>query len=129
MLNGKHLELIKDTIQTELLKRGFHAPITVTEQVDKNPRVLVTSENFQTTPVLFKNIKIVNFSGNIEEVEQDFTGINNKKETKTIIKFWIPVQVRYEHFDLGGNGSRLFNLEGFVFRDEDSDRIYGLVIS
>jgi hypothetical protein len=102
------LGLIKEVIGTELLKRGFHTPITV-KYNERHNHVSITSESFQTTPVLFKSITIDNFGGSIKE---------SFKNEIPVLEIWIPVHVSYTHFDLGSNGCSLFSFSCIVHNDK-----------
>ncbi len=91
---------IRVAIQQELLRRGFHAPITVTFSTEKKPRFCITSELFQTAPVLFESIMIQEFGSYLSEESSD-TG-------KEYLHIGIQVAVRYQHFGGGSNGCKLF---------------------
>jgi len=99
------LELIKEAIATELCKRGFHAPLTVTPKHTRNGEVYVgiQSEPFNTVPVIMKSITIDNFGGSVVEVPVDEVG--NKRP---LLRIWVPVHVSYTHFTGGSNGTALF---------------------
>ena len=69
-LSQANLEAIKETLQLEILKRGINAPIidiceTISERTFKHYLKFETSE-FQTIPVMFKSIKINQFSSFVE---------------------------------------------------------------
>jgi hypothetical protein len=102
---------IKQFIQHELTKRGFHAKISEFKEnrsihKDYNLFILET-EHFQTTPVIFKQLSIGNFGGKIEVTKVD--GYD-----KDQIVFRIPIQAYYDHFDLGRNNCRLFTVTGII---------------
>lgn len=105
-----------DLIQIELLKRGFTAKITTFQEVEKKGSHYIEfeSESFQTVPVLFKEIKISNFSTNIS------TGKITRKDNSqySIIKFWIQVSARYYGFGGGSNGQNIFDLSGVFYEKE-----------
>jgi len=128
MLEQNALNVIKDTLQTELLKRGFLAPITISETTGSYPKIEVRSEPFQTVPVIMKSLMIKEFSGSI--TEDTVIRTRHGKECEiTIYRLWIDVNVRYEHFDSGSNGVTLFKLTGWVTNEKFDDRIYELKIS
>jgi len=106
---------IKDQLQMELMKRGITAPITVELKEWRRGGVYfeVTSQPFQTVPVLFKEITVNNFNGHMwqEEGEQEYR-----------IRFSIAVHASYTHFDGGSNGVKLFGFQGSI--DIESARTY-----
>lgn len=114
MLSENTLEQIQDKIQVELLKRGFFAPVKV-EFCNKHKNVKVTSENFQTIPVLFKSISIINFGGYIKEVEES----KNKS-----LEIRIPVVAQCEHFDMGNNYAEIFAFKCIVI----GENVYSIEI-
>lgn len=112
ILDKDVLAEIQGHIQTELTRRGYHAPVTLTQEGDKN-RLYLTSEPFQTTPVIFRELRISEFGATArkETVEKD-------KDEVTAV--YIGVNVRWKHFDGGENGTRLFTFtcwtnDGLVF--------------
>ena len=120
----KQRESLKELIQTELLKRGFTAKIKTFEETERNNRAFIEfeTESFQTTPVIFKDIKITNFSSSIEEervVRDDKTSYNVKR-------FWIQVNVSYSSFSGGSNGENLFDLTGNFHEDHSNIGYYNI---
>ena len=107
-----------DLIQTELLKRGFTAKITSFEEVEKRGSNYIEfeTESFQTTPVLFKELKISNFSTSIRK--QD--GVSEDGSTYVTTEFWIQVSARYSGFTGGTNGQNIFDLSGNFFEDNST---------
>lgn len=106
--------LLKEKIEIELLKRGFHAQITL-EYSERHKNISLISENFQTTPVIFKSITIDNFGGSVkEEIINEIPVLN----------IWIPVHISYKHFDMGSNGCSLFSFSCLVH----NDRLHDIVI-
>ncbi len=101
------LEAIKKAIQTELLKRGFQAPIVKIEEKTSSRssrhRIEFHTEKFQTTPVLFEELRVQNFSSEIYKEMDD---------EREVTKFYIGVNVAYNHFNLGSNSSELFTIRG-----------------
>ena len=103
-LTEENISVIKETIQTELLKRGITAPIIKIEEHIRNGthRIELQTEPFQTYPVIFKKLWVDNFS----------TSINIKKYEETDVEYykvWISVYCSYEHFNGGSNGCKLFD--------------------
>jgi hypothetical protein len=98
------LELIKEAISVNLIKRGFHAPIELTGGMDRRGfeyKLALTSEPFQTTPVLFKEIRISDFGSWVKSDTTD-------AESEGLLNVGVRVHVSYEHFDGGRNGCELF---------------------
>lgn len=114
----KQRDEIQEFIQVELLKRGFHAKITSFKEAEgrngKNYLEFQT-ETFQTTPVIFKSVRINNFSSSISDVID-----------KMFRRVWVQVHVSYEHFDRGSNGCCLFDL--FCETSIENDRVTNFVI-
>jgi hypothetical protein len=104
------LEKIKSFMQTELLKRGFHAPITKFEQ--NGQYFEIESSNFQTTPVLFESIKVYAPHGKIYEA---VAVTHSDSVTVTMeVPFSISLSARYTHFGGGSNGCDLFAFKGVM---------------
>lgn len=104
-LSSEQLDQVKDFISVELLKRGYTANIISFKEKDGG--IIFHTESFQTTPVLFKNLYISNFS----------TGINkdprlSEEYEVEVFSLWIQVSVRYENFTGGTNGTNLFDVRG-----------------
>ena len=104
---------VEEIINLELLKRGF--PNICLEELSydyetKKQKLVVSSEPFQTTPVIFKEIRIQNFGGRITELE-----INGKQ----LLEIVIPINVRYDHFDSGSNSCELFTITLRVLPNDD----------
>lgn len=114
MIPQEALDQIQDKIKVELLKRSFFAPVKV-EYCNKHKNVKVTSEKFQTTPVLFKSIEIINFGGSIKEVEES----KNKS-----LEIRIPVVAQCEHFDMGNNYAEIFAFKCIVI----GENVYSIEI-
>ena len=117
--NQNQMNKLKDFIQDELLKRGFTAKISYFGEVsDKNgSKFEFITEEFQTTPVIFKSIFISNFSSSITEEE-----IERPDGSKiTVHKVWISVHVSYKHFGGGSNGCNLFDVAATMYEDDIFD--------
>jgi len=109
-------ESIQKLIQTELLKRGFTAPIKSFEEVKSRSggnHFEFHTEGFQTTPVLFKSIRVANFSSSV--VKEKFKILEDSEKEETRLRVWISVHVDYEHFGGGRNGCKLFDVYGYLF--------------
>lgn len=120
LINDAQLSSISDFIETEILKRGFNVKIkeivASTNPNSKNTgKIVFYTENFQTTPVLFKAIQINNFGTSVKKymLERD------DKSKIDCVDIWVNVYVSYEHFDGGTNGCALFNFQGRFFEEED----------
>ena len=110
-------DTLQEIIQTEMLKRGFTAPITSFEEVEGRrggSYIEFTTEPFQTTPVIFKEIRVGNFSTSISKEEME----REDKTKYTVIRFWIGVSARYTNFSGGTNGADLFQITGAFFEGE-----------
>lgn len=120
LLSEGNLKFIKEVIQLELLKRGITAPIVIIEETINNNRhriELETSE-FQTTPVIFKTLKIIGWNTSVE--------IKPKSELKpdaigNYILVWIPIYYTYTHFGVGSNSTEIFTLLFNVFGSNNDD--------
>ncbi|MBK9936773.1 MAG: hypothetical protein IPP05_22310 [Cytophagaceae bacterium] len=93
---------IEKIIELELIKRGISVSITVKEVTQ---RLKLTSSSFQTTPVLFKEIKIIDFGSYVTEKGK-------------VIEVGVSVSAYYEHFDGGSNVVKLFSITINCFDDE-----------
>lgn len=117
---------IKNAIQTELLKRGFHTPIVKIHEKENQPKtknfIKFYTEPFQTTPVLFKEITIQEFASGFFEEK-----IRTAESTKTYYGLMIQVYVVYNHFDGGSNGCKLFDFRATL--DENGIDIFNIRIS
>jgi len=103
-MKESHIKLIKSKlpeIQTfvsdELSKRGIHADIIKFALVDNI--ILLETEKFQTSPVMFKDLNVANFGGSIK--------VSDDGEKMHI---WIPVSYDYEYFGSGHNSTDIFSV-------------------
>lgn len=103
---------IKEIIQVELLKRGFTAEILNFCENVKNgkPRLEFYTATFQTTPVMFKELEIRNFSSWLTKET-----VENMEGEKTFDKFTIEVAVKYTLFEGGYNWTILFRVSGLLY--------------
>lgn len=116
-LSEKAVSTIKDLLQTELLKRGILAPICRIEEVEGrvgSSYISFETEEFQTTPVIFKSLKVENFNSWIVKAEGS-------------IAVTITVHYSYQHFGGGSNGCSLFDFYCKV--SEDGKRVGDVRIS
>ena len=107
LLSEKAVNTIKDLLQIELLKRGILAPIKRIEEVDLrsgDSYISFNTEEFQTTPVIFKSLMVENFNSWIRKIEGGYVVVIN-------------VHYSYEHFGGGTNGCALFNFQCNVSED------------
>lgn len=111
-LTEDNLSIIKEKIQTELLKRGINTPIIKLEEYVRNGShyIQLQTESFQTFPVLFKKLWIESFGTSIM--------IDTYEEEKIkYYRVWIRIYYSYEHFEGGSNGCKLFNFNCNVSLD------------
>jgi len=121
-LNIKALSEIRELIQTELKKRGIFARITEFNQVVKNGKISIEfeTEEFQTQPVLFESIKVVDFGGSIKEKLLKFDEDGNEiSPPRKYLEVYISVYVCGRHFSKGSTGIALFRFECRVFKSEN----------
>ena len=111
------LDNLKEVIQTELLKRGFHTPITKFEVVERrgSKKLGLLTAPFQTTPVIFKELKIENFSSYITEKSL----VREDGKEVFFLEAGLSVYVNWEHFDSGTNGCRLFSISCRFFEGRE----------
>lgn len=113
------MDLIQGRIKDELTKRGFTAPIRLTQQLDRRGEVklVLGSQPFQTVPVLFREIRIADF------------GTSWTPDTVKVgaMFFSIRVHAMYDHFSGGSNGCELFTIQGNAHPDHDD--IYTVTVN
>jgi hypothetical protein len=108
-LTENQLSFVKEAIQDELLKRGITAKICKFEE--RNYKLEVETESFQTYPVMFKKIHIYShLSG--------FSMILDKVEGAT--ELYIGLSFRYTSFSGGSNGTDLMDLRFQFIQGSDS---------
>lgn len=104
ILTEKQIQAIKSEIDTQLLKRGFFAKTTLTLAENRGSQSLkLSSETFQTTPVIFKEIQINDFGSWLNS-----DSVTNERGTFNFVKVAVTVHVNYSHFGGGSNGCELF---------------------
>lgn len=101
MLTNPQLDSIREYIQLELLRRGFTAKII--EFGEDIYGINFKTEDFQTTPVLFKRLFIKSSDTNISD-KKTLGGVSYND-------VYINVMIRHEYFDLGQNGIDLFHFK------------------
>ena len=121
LLCQTQLELMKNAIQIELLKRGIHAPIT-TFEVQNTRKIKLKTAEFQTTPAIFKKLWVVCFSTHITKVEAT-------EKVKEHYHVYISLHYSYEHFGGGRNSCGLFDFTCKLFKDCDNNNIYAVQIN
>lgn len=117
LLSEEQKSTLQDYIQTELLKRGFTAKINSFEEtVSRGSNYIeFRTEDFQTVPVIFKNIHVGSFSTSVKEE----TITREDKTTFEVISVWITVHTRTMTFSNGGNGSELFQFSCKFSKDSE----------
>ena len=126
LLTSEQIVSVKEAIQLELRKRGFHAPIIDIEETvnskRKTHRLEFTSEPFQTTPVLFKEIQVGSFSSNV------FCGLSNDPLfNEDVLKVSVGVYAWFKHFSGGNNGCQLFSFYAEFIQRGRKDIIYQVI--
>jgi hypothetical protein len=109
-LTREQLDSFKERVSEELTKRGFHVTLEVNEErckYDGESKIIITSNNFQTVPVLFKKLAIVNFNTSVKK--QPINEIFGDGDGDCFVVD-VGVYVGYEHFDVGSNCSQLFHI-------------------
>jgi hypothetical protein len=108
-LSSATIENITVAIQTELLKRGFTAPLSAKEKGtgERGYHFDITSQPFNTVPVIMKEITI---EARVWVSESD---------RKNILNVGTRVDVRYSHFSGGTNGTELFTFYCLIRNDRD----------
>ena len=104
-ITPKILTNIQKLVEGQLVKRGYHAPVTVRTADARSDRVFFTlsSEYFQTAPVIFKSLHISN--GALGSITKDENGE---------MHFVLPVGVSCQYFGGSGNFVTLFTIAGTV---------------
>jgi hypothetical protein len=106
-LSTAAIEEVVHGIHLELIKRGFNVTLISESKAyrDGTPYIEITSAPFNTTPVLFQEIRIdANIGYKAEEFGFSVGG---------------RVSVAYKHFGGGSNGCELFRFNCIVGRDNE----------
>lgn len=114
-LSPKTLDVIAESIQTALQRRGFHAAIKLATSIGRDGRLRfdLTSDPFQTVPVLYKTISLINFGGSVTQ----------NKDNEKILDVWLPVSATYDHFDGSGNSCEVMTY--FCKIDAETGHVFG----
>jgi len=125
-LSLSNLLEIREIIQEELLKRGFTAPILkIEETVDimGSHHIELSTAYFQTTPVIFKKLRITNFntSVSIGKLSDLATNATPNLLDKDYVMVWVTTNLSYESFGGGSNGLNLLNFWFNVFGKKKFD--------
>lgn len=113
---AKMISQIKERLEIEFLKRGIVTKITKIEiNISRTREVNITviTENFQTTPVIFKELWLQSFGGsmNLKEIKRWEDG-----SIFEYIEVHIPISFSYRHF--GGGGYNNCDFGTFVYKVE-----------
>jgi len=127
MLDSKNIpseiqESIVETINQQLIKRGFPQVTIKHNKNDRYPELDIISEEFNTVPVIMKSIRIENNGGSINNKTKIILRDGDEVEVP-YLSIWIPVHVSYNHFGGGSNGTGLFGYSCEI-REDNKERIY-----
>ena len=120
---------IKELIEIELLKRGFTAKLIEFNEIEgrtgdhygeTKTMIELNSEPFQTIPVIFKEIKITNFSTSVKKS----IITNSDKTIVPITRVWIQIYASYELFDGGSNCTALFEFRCICFGEDGISNVH-----
>lgn len=118
-VNMKVLDYIVKEVNLSVSRLGINTQLQLVEKKDckDNPYLAIDSTPFQTTPMIFKSIKL---DGNITFIP------TNADEGKVIIA--VGLSYRYQTFDDGSNGHKLgtfiFNVEQHCWDKWDGDKTF-----
>ena len=121
-LTEETINVIKDKIQEELLKRGITAPIIkFKEYIDRNGnhKIELKTEDFQTSPVIFKRLWVDIFGTEVY--------IPKEEESTDHYNIWIALDYSYEHFGGRRNECTLFTFRCSV--SLDNKHVYKIIIN
>ena len=113
------LSELQETVRIELLKRGHLAKIERFEEIEgrnNETRISFNTESFQTTPVIFKSLQINEFSSSISEETQSHD-VSGTPTDFTVIKVNLSVNISFENFNGGTNGTEIFTLHAECGKD------------
>lgn len=110
-LSTEAIANITEAVRVELLKRGVVVNLTgdIVERPSCN-RLELVSNNFQTTPVIMKEIRI-------EASFSIFYPSDAKEGEKAPLTVAGRVGVAYTHFSGGSNGTELFTFRTVIHKD------------
>lgn len=107
-MTQEQIKALTEIVSDELLKRGFIVKLDAS--VSSLGRIKITSDNFQTTPVLYKKLYIEGGG----QIKSEVLGEDDIKYS-VCLRF----NVRVETFSGGYNGTDLFYLNLSWFNDYD----------
>jgi hypothetical protein len=117
LLSDKQIKLVKEYLKDELTKKGFHTNFNIKEVEGRNNNILeLTLDKFNTTPVIFKSLELINFGSGViksthaKEFDSDKTDVE-------LIKVWISVNAKAEYFNGGSNSFPIFSVSGLFYDD------------
>lgn len=117
MITDEQLNAITEIVSDELLKRGFQVKLTT--NVLPDGRMKIMSNNFQTTPVLYKKIYI-EAKGKIKsEDKKDSLGRGIVRH-----EVCLALHARVELFSGGSNGIDLFYLNLVWLNNDDRIKVF-----
>lgn len=117
MMTNEQLNSLIETVSDELLKRGFKVKLNI-QKILPDGKIKIVSDDFQTTPVLYKRIYI-EAAGQIKSEEQKNS--LGKDIVRHSISFALYAKV--ESFSGGSNGINLFPLTLVCFNNDDRVKI------
>lgn len=116
-MTDEQINALTEIVGDELLKRGFQVKLTTS--VLSDGRIKIVSDNFQTTPVLYKRIYI-EAKGKIKsEDKKDSLGRDVVRN-----EVCLALHARVELFSGGSNGIDLFYLNLVWFNDDDRIKVF-----
>lgn len=114
LLTEENLSEMKNLLQIEFLKRGITAPIKYLEETSSGARneneIHFKTENFQTTPIIFKELNICDSYSSIKQIFPT--------EGEKYIEVYINCKYNYKYFSCGENGASIFDI---IFRVHKRD--------
>jgi len=117
-ITQKHIQRVEQILSDEMARRGL-PPVKVYTCTDRHDKQYLgaQSENFQTTPVLFKSIRIEHFNSAAEFVEA------NEEIQVDHIKIWMSVHARYTNFSRGSNGVGILEMRCVLWGEDGVDDV------
>jgi hypothetical protein len=118
ILTEKQLTLLDNTIKNELIKRGYFVSYTLNEVSNNrgDNRISLTSDSFNTTPVIFKSLELNAFNSSVKKTTHAelFTSDKHDIDLTTV---WVTINVTAKYFNGGSNGFNLFDLHCVFYKD------------
>ena len=108
-MNKIQLAKLKEVVDQQLELRciNVETKLEIKEGPNVGKKIVVSSNNFQTIPVIHSNLSICDFGGSIAQDEKH----------KDVTNIWLSIHVQYE-----GNGTKLFDIVAFT-RDDYPDEL------